>query len=909
MSRTTGRRGISIRARMILLTLVPLLTATLVIGGYTLQARLGDVRDDLDQRGQIVAANLAMAGELHLLTRNLARLEELCGTALHHPDVVWAAVRDGEGRLLAGSRGERPGQARGKLYQAPMGTSGVPISDFTGETAPEDPPPPLGWAEVEISLAGTSVQERRIVTTTLVIAGGGLLLSLLAALRIGGGISRPLLTLSETMRRYRQGDLNARIEDRATGEIGELIQDFNHMAAELARSQSLLREEIDAATAELQRTIAALSAKNAELEAARQAALRAGQEKYEFLARMSHEIRTPLNAVLGFSRLVRDDAGGQGVREYTQTIERAANQLLVVIDGVLSFTKLESGNLELEQIPFDLRACLEDVVAMLSPAAHEKGLELALVLHHDIPETLVGDPNRIAQVLMNLVSNAIKFTAAGHVLVEAGYSEAKAEAGAGSIRVVVSDTGIGLTPEARERLFQPFAQADSSVTRRYGGTGLGLVISQRLVELMGGAIEVDSTPGAGSRFAFSIPCGPAPELIPALDAGPLAGRRVLVYDRHPVPLRALRTALVGWSLRVFNTARPERIPTMLANASERGEPFELLILGLATEESRPGPFSELVATVRPCYAGPLLVLVGADRWEVPEAARRTGTLVWTTKPVRRSLLYRILCRLTGQEQPEPDAMPPAARPRLAGQRVLLVEDNDFNRLLMRRLLELRGLDVHEARDGLEAIAAARTERFDLIFMDIHMPGMDGLETARRIRAQAGEQPCPAILALSADVFAVKRAPDEVPALDGFLLKPISEPALDQVLTRLLAPSGTPGPSARPGGGTVANAPPARPALPEDMHERLHQEIATLCDRLEPAIAAGDRPAVRELAHELKGLCGYFGLSDLQHAVRALEAAAAQASQADLQARLSTLRQLAAGEQEGSPVTDRQPSPQ
>ncbi len=878
-----------VRARVVLLAVIPLLAIAFVIGGYMVSVRLADARQALDERGEIIAANLAMAAELGVLTRDLDRLQGLCEAAQRQPDVAWAAVLGADGELLAQSGdASDPEHAQG-VHRAAIGTAGVQVEDFA-DAAGAEAPRPLGWAEVSLSLEGTKARQRVIQLNSLLIIGVALAISLLVARRIGAGISRPLLELSEAMSRYREGERGVRIATKAEDEIAELARDFNRMAQALERSQSELREQVVAATAELQRTVEALSAKNAQLETARAEAVKAGEEKYEFLARMSHEIRTPLNAVIGFSRLLhRGDAGARGVQEYTRTIDRAANQLLTVIDDILSFTRLEVGTLELEHLPFDPRACLEDVVAMLSPAAHEKGLELALVLHHDIPETLTGDPDRIVQVLVNLLENAIKFTEAGHVFVEAGY--ARDEQGQGTVRISVTDTGMGLSTEQRERIFQPFVQADSSVTRRYGGTGLGLVISRRLVELMGGTITVDSKPGKGSRFCFTILCGEAPRPVSAPPPSPLAGLKVLVYDREPAQLRALRAALLGWSIRVFNTARRERVPKMLENATERGEGFDLLILGLSAPEGRPEACDALMAEIRPHFAGPMLVLVGAEHWQLPSSVRGSEALDWATKPLRRSLLHRCLCRLA-HRTPGPLDRPQESdleRPDFPGRRALVVEDNAFNRELMRRLLELRGIQAQEVLDGPEAIAAAARERFDLILMDIHMPGMDGIETARRIRALAGDASCPPIVALSADVFARDRTIARGRVFDGFLLKPVSQPALDEMIRRFLASDGHSTPTPLGPEGTPATGMPGLGELPADLNDLLHRESETLCDRLEAAIAVEDREAVRELAHTLKGLFGYFGRRELETAVRALETAALDERPQRLRERVKGLR--------------------
>lgn len=465
---------ISVRTRVVLLAVVPLISIGILMGWYTLHTRLTDARASLEERCRIIAENLAMAGEFGLLTRNTDLLQGVCDRLARRADVVSAAILDADSNLLAirGTGELHPESMAGDHFSAPIEGSEVALSDFGGEFGEgEGEGGPFGWAVVQASRTESMERQRQIMTTSILILGGGLLISVLTAISIGRGISRPLMDLSSAMARYRQDDLSARVEVRGGAELGDLQRDFNRMAEALEQSQSTLQSRIAAATRELEQTVAVLSANNEQLVVAREEALAAAREKYEFLARMSHEIRTPLNAVIGFSRLLSEDTGGWDTREYLQTIDGAANQLLCVIDGILNFTKLESGAVELEQIPFDLGSCIEDVVAMLSPAAHDKGLELALMLHRDIPHRLVGDPSRIRQVAVNLLNNAIKFTNQGHVFVEAGV--VGDDSGSQAVRVTVCDTGVGIDAAVQTRLFEPFIQADSAVTRRFGGTGLG----------------------------------------------------------------------------------------------------------------------------------------------------------------------------------------------------------------------------------------------------------------------------------------------------------------------------------------------------------------------------------------------------------------------------------------------------
>lgn len=526
---------------------------------------------------------------------------------------------------------------------------------------------------------------------------------------------------------------------------------------------------------------------------------------------------------------------------------------------------------------------------MMTPAAHEKGLELALVVHRDVDEILIGDPDRVAQVMLNLLNNAVKFTAQGHVFVEAGYL--LMERGRHRLSISVSDTGIGLSEEARALLFQPYGQADSSITRHYGGTGLGLVISKGLVELMGGEIEVESELGQGSRFVVSIPFEPVSEASAEACATPLAGRKILIYDRQAIQLRALRAILLDWSAEVFGTGQDYRIPLMLRGAADGGRPFDLLILGLDRTESSGHYLKKLATRVRLCFGGPVLVLVGTEDWHLPPGLEHRGDWEWTLKPARRSLLLDRLSRLMGSEPPRELTSESLSAPQgYAGRHVLVVEDNLFNRLLMHHLLELRGLSVSEAHDGIAALGMARQVRFDLIFLDIHMPGMDGIETARRIRTIYGEEGCPPIIALTADVFVQERVPDEVRIFQELMPKPIAEPALDEILRRSLMPN----PDERIGDPCGASQPPgssASPPLTEALRSELRLSLGQLRGRLASALAAGQRRAIAEIAHELKGLCGFYALSSFEPLIEQLERLPSEPSTADPQGLLDGFDEL------------------
>jgi two-component system sensor histidine kinase BarA len=815
--------------------------------------------------------------------------------------VVRAAVRAPRGRLLA-ERGVPENEIEGTLlFVQAIGQTGVSIADHPEQLAAADAEPLLGWAEVRVSLAESFRRQRERLLNELLILFVGLAGSLAAAVWIGLSLSRPLSELGRAMKRYRDGDLSVRVSVHGLAEFDQLAKGFNRMVWSLGASQRGLRQQVERATRELQGNLEHLSRKNAELELAREQALASSRAKDQFLARMSHEMRTPLNAVIGFGRLLHQEADTETTREYSQTLERAARLLLNVVDDVLNFARLDAGAVQLECVPFDLRECLEDAVAMLSPEAHAKGLELALVMHADIPERVDGDPGRITQVLVNLLSNAIKFTPSGYVFVEAGYLAAQEQGCDGRVRVVVSDTGIGIPAEQRERLFEPFEQGDSTITRRFGGTGLGLAICKRLLDLMGGSIGVGSPIGPGYRVEFEIPCRSATPLRPSLDHGPLSGLKVLLYDAQPIQVRALRSMLVGWGMQVFATTASERIVPMLSRQAGDAPVFDLVLLGLGTPTTNSAQLQALGDEVRRHFSGPLLLLVGAETWE-PPSAFRGGETRWISKPVRRTRLFSLLCGLGGVES-EARPVTAAARSDFSGRRIMVVDDNEFSRSLLRRLLELRGVEVLEAGDGTAAIRLAAESALDLVFMDIHLPGMDGIEVTRRIRSGLPAGACPAVIALSADVFAQERLSERDRVFDYFLPKPVSEAALDGALQASLNGAFSP-PTIRYDDAKRSKSPLheqlRRSAhLTPDWRARLEKEVFEQLDEIEAAINCSDREVLQSRAHDLKGLCGFFDFALLADRAHLFHQGAAEASWEDLRAQVAAFRATLEAKARGS----------
>ncbi len=599
-----------------------------------------------------------------------------------------------------------------------------------------------------------AAQQQLLLSTTLVT---GLLLLFFVVLYFGRSLSRRISMLDDAAKAVAHGNRITPIRVIGNDELAELSHAFNTMQTKVLERE----EELRGAHERLEQR--ALAAEEATLA------------KSQFLANMSHEIRTPMNGVLGMLEILRETRMNPEQQDYIATAHESATALLELLNDILDLSKIEAGKVRLEKLEFDLEQLIDDTVALLADRAYAKGLRLTVSIDPGLPHHLYGDPNRLRQVLNNLLSNAIKFTTQGHVAI--AVTPTASHEGHPLLHVEVTDTGIGIPQSKQANIFEAFTQADGSTTRRFGGTGLGLTISSQLVHAMGGQIGVDSTPGLGSSFWFTLPLeaaeGPS-HLTPAA----LGDARILMIVGDTEQRQQLVRRLEAWHCSVHAVADGAQLAYTSRATPADESPFRLVLLAGASGDPHVSALLDQVRSVAPRARTMLLTPPGQPCTE--ECRESLGVDLSLSWPLRKSQLKNALLQLLGPADAEVPATPPGDGRRL---RVLVAEDNPINQKVATSMLQKIGCTADVVGNGHEAVERCRKLHYDLVFMDCQMPGMDGFEATAAIRAEEGDAEHIPIVAMTAHAMPSDRERCLASGMDDYLTKPISVEQLRAVIAR------------------------------------------------------------------------------------------------------------------------------
>jgi two-component system sensor histidine kinase BarA len=782
----------SIRTRALLLGLLPAAILALSLTTYLINSQLSGLMEGFQERGRSIAKEAAAISVYGLFTQDKSILETSLKPVFLQQDVSSIRVADANHQTLAylsnkTAHSRKNGTDRLVDFTEPViqELETVDVTDYPEQiNEPTDVKKPTSMGHVIVSLSTRRLQENRelIIHNSLFMLILGLFLTSIFALTLSQGVINPIIRLTKAVNRMKRGDLSVAVPEISSGELKILEEAFNKMSTELKNIHESMQQQIDQATADLTETMEAIEIQNVELDLARKRALQASRAKSEFLANMSHEIRTPMNGVIGFANhlLATDLKADQ--HDLVKTIAKSATSLLDIISDILDYSKLEYGKLEPESAPFHIHDCFEEPVLLLAPSAHEKGLELVLIIYDDVPEQLIGDETRIRQILVNLLNNAIKFTHLGDVVVRV-MLEHETETSC-TLAFSVTDTGIGIDQRSRSKIFDSFQQADSSTSRMYGGTGLGLSICKKLAQSMDGVIDFESQLGKGSSFKATLKLAKVKaQLNDHLPEPPFQQKKCLFACQHELSRLSFKHRLENLGLLVDLVQLSE-------DSSVSINACDILVIGLnSTEIDAYLTGRNALKQLEEVNIPILFLLSTSDRTIIENFHIMQNTWV-LSKPLSDSTLELVLQAIftsEGHALCDPD-LPVSSElddKPLQDCKVLIVDDNEINLKLIRLLLTEKGAQVAEARDGTQAIQQAKQDQFDLILMDIHMPILKGTEATRHIRSQELFGEHTPIVALTADAVPATRKEVLDAGMDGYLLKPIDTAQLWNVIFPLL----------------------------------------------------------------------------------------------------------------------------
>ena len=861
-----------LRSHILLITLLPSCLISLVLGLYLNHARNTDLNEFISERGQATTRQFAYTAKLAINQQQPELLQLWANSALEEKGLRSVSIVNAKGQTLVHAGPQT-------LFKPPypMQLSQISHSDVSSFIMPLTPHPLISdvlnapkqsaastlassrklWAVVEYNNDNYLLKrfesffiQNSLLVIFFVLAG-------IIAWRLSQNLSKDMLKLNEGLKQLAKGNNSVSQGKMLTQDMQSLADNLTSASSAISREFEDMRHNVELTTSDLKQTIETIEIQNIELSIAKKSATEASQIKSEFLANTSHEIRTPLNGVIGFTKLLKRTPLSQQQEDYVETIHQSSEGLLAIINDILDFSKIEAGKLILDSTPFNLRQVFEDVTALFGPQAYDKGIEIALMIYQDVPTQLIGDPLRIKQVISNLLSNAVKFTPSGTIAIRVSLeSETEHET---QISVSISDTGIGMTAEQLQQLFEAFTQANTSISRQYGGTGLGLSIVKNLITQMHGEIHADSKPNDGTTFSFNMMLKKSDRAIAPFQYD-WQDKQVAFFESHALINLSTQHLLEDFGCQVYSSTKLEDLQNNVAQNN-----IEACIYSIEAKSNTEKDIISLQQLM--AIKSSRILVISPNNLKLEQFCQQHDNINFCSKPVSEQRLHKSLQQTFQQQHVNIDS-PVAHHKPFLNLQILIADDQPANLKLLHILLGDLGARVMTAINGEEAIAQAEAYQFDIIFMDIQMPVIDGIKATEIIKASSSFNQDTPIMALTANVLEEEKKHLLQTHFCEYLTKPISEDELINTIEKYCLTDDLSLEVINPQLSLkLANN---KKDLAIDMFEMFIVDIKEACETLRDLQQAGSYSDISNIVHKLHGACCYTGAPTFKNSCKALE---------------------------------------
>ncbi|CAA0100302.1 Signal transduction histidine-protein kinase BarA [BD1-7 clade bacterium] len=863
-----------LRLQILTLAVLPSVLVSLAAGIYLNYANIRNIDAFVYERGKATAAQVANIARVEILNDQINVLQSIANTSLEEKGLRSISIFNTHGRLLAHAGPRLPPFKKllawhetniiahhnndnlGFLYP-------IERQEYTsnlGQTVNGTPSVSrIGWVAIEYNTSDFTVHRYNTSMQLYSILLLALAFSILIGYRFSKRIHKDVDNLSINIQRLRQEDPVVGDDDFSIGDFQRLADSLNELSHMRQQEYNDLRHSVELTTSDLQETIEAIEIQNIELSIAQKEALKASKIKSEFLANTSHEIRTPLNGIIGFTKILQRTTMSPQQQEYLETIQVSSEGLLTIINDILDFSKIEAGKLELERAPFNLRQILEEVVSLFAPAAYEKHLEITLMIYQDVPVYLISDPTRIKQIFSNLISNAIKFTDSGEVVVRVELENQDNSSGDVALHATISDTGIGMDKTQCSELFQAFSQGNRSISREYGGTGLGLAIVKSLTEMLGGTISATSQKHVGTSFNLNLKLR-LQRQPPVSNLRLLEGKSVVILEPHKPSNRAICGLLQSWQVHAH-------CATTEAELQECLDCFHAdAILYSFTPDTDIQDARETIERLEEQYHTRVAALTPISLTQI--SCFHDANLAYCSKPVSEHVLYRTLARLIRPELSDNNSIQQPKPLTGTSFRALAVDDNAANLKLLTVLLHDLNVEADTADNGEKALAATQAKDFDIIFMDVQMPVMNGLDASKAIREHTDTP----IIALTAHALADEKDKLLAAGVNAYLTKPVQEAQIRDAIREYCQTNNDQKQNAAVDVQACLKLANNKADLAADMFQMLVERLPADINDIQQHVKSRDYDMVLTHVHKLHGACCYTGVVLLKSACYEFEKA-------------------------------------